>query len=360
MSRNRIIYNSQALYVSQDSSSESVNGSESISQLSRIQSFSDTFTRNFININNLGSLTPINRIEVENPNITANFSYYLTNGSNEQKIGLNVYPINTTQTVYSCISNFITQKNDKSYYLLITEGGDDAVSTKNVISGAIGLGNSLLTSYSVSASVGELATAEIEIQSLNTRIYSNLTNQNQVPTINTTSGVNMTNTFFQLPSPSSFIGVNTPSALQPGDITLEFPTNVMIGSQSTDLKIQDFTFSFNLDRNPLKKVGKQFPFEREINFPIIASLELNAIIGDLKNDNLISLICSENQQFIISFKTGCYSNKQTALSYIFKGARLISQKFDSSIGNSSTMNATYEVEFGDAEDTDKGIFILGS
>ena len=125
MSRNRIIYNSQSLYVSQVSATGTQTGVNSIKQLSRVQSFEVNFTRNFVDITQLGMLGATDRIETESPNITASFSYYLTNGENEKNIGLNVHQSGTNKEDFkSCISGLLTKVTDeKNYYLSIVEDG---------------------------------------------------------------------------------------------------------------------------------------------------------------------------------------------------------------------------------------------
>jgi len=90
MPRNRVIYNSQAFYCSRVSSNESQVESGSVKQLSRIQSFSESFDINYLNINQFGSLHPIGRLIAESPIINGGFSYYLTDGGNEALLGFNV------------------------------------------------------------------------------------------------------------------------------------------------------------------------------------------------------------------------------------------------------------------------------
>ena len=153
-----------------------------------------------------------------------------------------------------------------------------------------------------------------------------------------------------------------PTALNPGDITFTIPTNGTMGFEETDLKVQDFTLSFDLNRTPLQKIGNRFAFSREIDFPVTANLEVNAEVGDIRNGNLVDLLCNETgQNFTIQMKQpGCGTSKPTALAYVFRGAKLVSQNFSSAIGDNATMNATYEVQLGGVQDTTKGIFISGS
>jgi hypothetical protein len=364
MARNRTIYNVLALYASQVTATGMQTGANDVKQLSRVQSFDEDFTRNFTDVNQFGNLAAIDRIEVENPDVTASFSYYLTNGQNEADLGLNVYPSGTVQSALrSCISGLLTKATDeKNYYLLIVEEGNDAAGYAGAKSGVIGVGNGFLTSYSVSAAVGDIPTADVEIEGLNVRVYGNATGTEVVPAINPVDGTNLTNRFFKLPQAQSITGAGIPAALQPGDIIFELESNKVLGFDGADLKVQDFTLSFDLARTPLQKLGNRFAFSREIDFPVTATLEVNAEVGDLANGNLSDLLCGESEKdFTILMKApGCGEDKPTALAYVFKGAKLVSQSFSSAIGDNATMTASYEVQLGGPQDTTKGIFISGS
>lgn len=364
MARNRTIYNVLALYASQVTATGMQTGANDIKQLSRVQSFDEDFTRNFTDVNQFGNLAAIDRIEVENPDVTASFSYFLTNGQNEENLGLNVYGTGTASTnLRSCISGLLTKATDeKNYYLLIAEEGQDAAGYNGTKSGVIGVGNGFLTSYSVNAAVGEIPTADVEIEGLNVRVYGNVTGNAVIPAINPVDGSNLTGRFFHLPAASSVTGVDIPTALQPGDIIFSLSSNDVIGFDGADLKVQDFTLSFDLARTPLQKLGNRFAFSREIDFPVTATLEVNAEVGDLADGNLADILCGETEkEFTILMKrAGCDTNKPTALAYVFKGAKLVSQSFSSAIGDNATMTATYEVQLGGPQDVNKGIFISGS
>lgn len=364
MARNRTIYNVLALYASQVTATGMQTGANDIKQLSRVQSFDEDFTRNFTDVNQFGNLAAIDRIEVENPDVTANFSYYLTNGENEKNLGLNVYKSGTPKSdLRSSISGLLTKVTDeKNYYLLIAEEGQDAAGFAGTKSGVIGVGNGFLTSYSVNAAVGEIPTADVGIEGLNVRVYGNVTANAVIPAINPVDGTNLNNRFYRLPQATSITGASIPTALQPGDIVFSLTSNDVIGFDGADLKVQDFTLSFDLARTPLQKLGNRFAFSREIDFPVTATLEVNAEVGDLANGNLADILCSETEkEFVISMKRdGCDADKPTALAYVFKGATLVSQSFSSAIGDNATMTASYEVQLGGPQDVDKGIFISGS
>ena len=366
MPRNRTIYNVLALYASQVPATGQQTGTNTVRQLSRVQSFDEDFTRNFTDVNQYGNLASIDRIEVEAPDVTASFSYYLTDGLNERLLGLTVPSTGVAggfASQVSCISGLLTRTTDeKNYYLMIADEGNDADGYTLARTGVIGLGNAYITSYTVNAAVGDIPTADVELEALNVRIYSQLQvgNVNVVPSINASSGTILTGVRFSLPGATAITGSSIPSALLPGDITFN-PTGTL-GFSDSDLKVQDFTLTVDLPRTPLNRLGSRFAFSREIDFPVTSTLEMTAEIGDLQSGNLVDLLCdTTNRDFTITMRApACGGTGIAALTYLFRGAKLTSQSFSSSIGDNATMTATYEIQIGSPQQTDRGIFISGS
>jgi len=364
MPRTRTIYNALALYADQVGAQLMQTGLGDVLQLSRVQTFDEDFSRNFTDINQYGNLASVDRLEVESPTVTASFSYYLTNGFNDHAIGLAVPPIGfPSANLITSIGGLLNRSTDeKNYYLLIVDEGNDAAGYRGANSGVLAIGNAYLSSYSVNVAVGDIPTAEIEIEGLNVAVYQNTTGASGalLPSINPSLGTKITDRNFRLPGAVSATGI--PSALIPGDITFSIPTTGTLGFDEEDLKVQDFTLSFDLNRTPLQEVGNRFAFSREIDFPVTATLELNAEVGDFRDGNLVDLLCSENpQNFTIQMKQpGCGTDKPTALSFIFRGAKLTSQSFTSAIGDNASMSASYEVQLGGITDKGRGIFISGS
>ena len=362
MARNRIIYNVLAVYASQVVATGSQTGANTIAQLSRVQSFDEDFSRSFQDVNQYGNLAAIDRLEVEAPTVNASLSYYLTNGLNERKLGFSVTPSGSNSLV-SCISGLLTKKTDeKNYYLLLASEGVDAagfLANTSQKSGVIAVGNGFITSYSVNCAVGDFPKASVDIEGLNVRVYSDHKVNDPSPAINSSNGTSYGNTF-TLPPAAALTGTSVPNALLPGDI-LFTPTG-FVGYDSTDLKLQDFTLKVDLSRTPLQKIGSRFAFAREINFPVIASLEINAEVGDLVSGDLASLLCDTTlRDFDISLRNqACGGSGPRAMLYQFKGAKLVSQNFSSAIGNNATMSASFEVPIGSAQQLDRGIFISGS
>jgi hypothetical protein len=345
-------------------------GTNDIIQIPRVQSFDEDFSRSFTDITQYGNLAAIDRLEVEPPEVSASFSYYLSDGKSERAIGLMATPSGTT-VLTSILSGIVNKAEEpKNYYLAITSEGYDANGNTATSTGIIGLGNAAITSYSVTAAVGDIPKADIGLDALNLRVYSSAVITNVVPAIVTSGEVDGQSAagVFLIPKGYSYTGASIPAALQPGDVSFTMPANSAVGFSETDLKVQDFTISMDLPRSPIQKLGSRYGVSRELDFPITASIEVNAEIGDLTDGTLVNQLCSGNEfDFTIQMnKPYCFggpTNTTTAvpaMMFQVRKAKLISQGFSSSIGSNATMNAKYEVSIGSATDTARGIFVSGS
>ena len=83
-SRNRVIYQSEGLYVSSNAAST---GKAAHEQLNRVQSANYSFTINRQDVNQFGDLARIDSVVLDPPTVNLDFSYYLTDGFNERALG---------------------------------------------------------------------------------------------------------------------------------------------------------------------------------------------------------------------------------------------------------------------------------
>lgn len=178
MARNRVIYQSQAVYVSQDVNATGVaTGTTDNKDLNRIQSCNYSFNISRQDVNQFGELAAIDRIITETPTVSLEGSYMVANLGNEKKLGFHVWagPETASNSVVSCISGIVdSETNDgvKNYYILTTKEGSDAID--NTVSGkyesVVGIGNASLTSYSTEGSVGGLPTASFSVEGQNMNV----------------------------------------------------------------------------------------------------------------------------------------------------------------------------------------------
>lgn len=362
MPRNRIIYQSLALFAGQNNAQSGLHtGAKSIQQLSRVQSWDSDFSRNFTDITQYGQLAAIERIEVEAPTVNMSTSWYPTNGFNERAIGLSVCA--SGQTPSALLSGILKKETDeKNYFLLVANEGSDAVGYKNIQTGVFGVGNTFLTSFSLEAAVGDVPTASADFEALNFAVYANHTGTSPVPAINPANGTKITNVLYRLPAATANTDPDQVTVLRPGDITFALTDDQVKGFTASDIKIQSFTLSTELSRTPIEKLGSRFPFSREIDFPITATLSVEAQMGDLKDFNLSDLLCETGTYNIdITMKeNSCSGNGDPAIVAQLKGAKLLSENMTTTIGDNAAVTLEYEVSIGGPEELTKGIFISGS
>ena len=179
--RNRVIYQSQAVYVSQDINSTGIlTGNNDNIDLDRIQSCNYSFSISRQDVNQFGELASIDRIITETPTVSLEGSYLMANMGNEKKLGFNIFagPNDAAATTpVSCLSGILnTETNDtvKNYYILTTKEGSDAID--NTASGnydsesIVGIGNASITSYSTEGAVGGLPSTSFSVEGQNLNV----------------------------------------------------------------------------------------------------------------------------------------------------------------------------------------------
>ena len=177
--RNRVIYQSQAVYVSQDINSTGIlTGNNDNIDLDRIQSCNYSFSVSRQDVNQFGELASIDRIITETPTVSLEGSYLMANMGNEKKLGFNIFAgpndaVGTTPV--SCISGILnTETNDtvKNYYILTTKEGSDAADNTNSgnYESIVGIGNASITSYSTEGAVGGLPSTSFSVEGQNLNV----------------------------------------------------------------------------------------------------------------------------------------------------------------------------------------------
>jgi len=374
--RNRIIYNVEALFASNHTGAgaNGAIGSGDCTHLKRVQSISHSAELTRTDVNAFGKLAALDRPIVEEPTVSMDFSYYATNGYNESGIGLTTFKVNSEET--NCISGILANNPEaqKNYYILtVTEGLDaDGVVPQDADFGVVGIGNAFLSSYTFNASVGELPTVDVSCEASNIQFGPNSATGFRTPAIDVNAGTAADAQYsgLVLLPPASETGVTMPTALRPGDITLEFGTNTlemggallpgMNGTKQT-AHVQSVSLEVPLSRTPQQRLGNPFAFSRELDVPINVTCNVTANLADIDEGSLVSLICNpeEGRQIAIKLSDPCSGDQSIALRFDFKGALLDSQSFDSSIGDNKTVDLTFSAQIGGPNDADNGLFISG-
>lgn len=398
MARNRVIYQSEALYISKNVNST---GSDEHRQLTRVQNANYNFSIDRQDVNQFGQLARIDALVLKSPTVSLDFSYYPTDGFNERAMGFYV------QTGSGAVGNFSSGQMGNSsgqhYYIVTTSEGIDLnyeTSSGSLLGkSVIGIGNGFLTNYSIDASVGNLPTAKITVEGLNmnSSVYTSgsgvlVLGSSPVsitgalsPQVDATQGVISTGIsgyqkIVVLPTPSQGTGSNVPNALRPGDIVLNFgnyggasATSAQTGFAtsisnvygdangigSDGLHLQSASLALPLSRTPIERLGSRFAFARVVDFPIVATLNVSAIVNEVQARNLATMLDDNAERDVTMRIKNSKNVNQDAMIFTLKGTRLKSESFSSSIGSNKTVDLVFETQIGGPNDFDHGVFLSG-
>lgn len=424
MARNRVIYQSQALFIAPSATGVQVSGVSAngtaqtaspftpvstgsvasgislLKKMDRIQNCNFNFTINRQDINEFGKLARIDSIVMEAPTVGLDFSYYVTDGYNERLLGFNITGVTDTNIVNGAqaISGLLSDLQGNNYYILTVDEGEDVVGgTLTPSSTIVGIGNGFVSEYSFEASVGAIPTASVTVEAFNIKSDSS----ESVTTLTTGSapgtsvvGANITTITGNSPaidlfaSPATKLtsvgsaykldysrdftgaiggdagvnftgfttGVSTVSALRPGDIVLSLGTSRGM-TNLADAHIQSFSFTLPLSRTILQRLGNTFGFARVVDVPINMDVTVSAIVSELQDKNLFDALVSQKNDLSITLKD---SNGTSKIQYQIKEAILQSETYSENLGDNQTVDLTYTVQIGGANDTTAGLFMSGS
>jgi len=377
MARNRVIYQSEALYAGPTDTTSANDGcrvdhpSTAIKQIQRVQSANYSFTIDRQDVNQFGELAAIDRVILSAPTVALDFSYLVANMINEQNLGFKV----SSGTWVSSISGILNKSADEKCYFIrtVAEGSDALTVDKDAAGqGVIGVGNGYITSYTTEGSVGNFPTASLNVEALNMRVYTSSAISGQaIPAVDPETGSADTTHQFHLPiAVSSTAGTDTTSVLRPGDITFGlnyYDTNGALvswdgqaGADLSESKIQSYNISFDLGRTPLEKLGSKFAFAREIDFPVTITMSIEANVGDLKEGNLTAMVTEDRNYDLTVYlkKPGTGATVYNAV-YHIKRAKLDSQELSSAIGDNKSVTWNFSAQVGGPNQDDIGFFMSG-
>ena len=379
MSRNRVIYQSEGLYASSGINST---GEADHKQLRRVQSANYSFEIARQDVNQFGQLARIEALVLQSPTVSLDLDYYLADGFNESALGFYMQGSGAGNSGPTGSGNFasgqMSSASGKNFYIVTTSEGVDlnnentstSLSGKNVI----GIGNGFITNYSLDASVGNFPTVSVSVEGLgfNVSTYSGVTSLSGVPTpaIDPVSGTRLYNTnanFVRLPIPNTGAG---PAALRPGDLTLSFgafgtdtsgaiPASNVSMTSADSINIQSVNLSLPMSRSPIERLGSLFAFARVVDFPITATMTVNAVVNEQQARNLADMV-DDNKDRDITLTVNYPGTTTAATRYSFKGARLDSESYSSDIGSNKSVDLSFSTQIGGPNDTLRGIFFSGA
>lgn len=364
MARNRIIYQSEGVYISKEATST---GSGDHAQLSRVQSANYNFNIARQDVNQYGELARIDSIVLESPTVSFDMSYYVTDGSNETALGFYVSTGNQAASQFP--SGHVQDGSGRNFYIVTSNEGTDLNNFTGASSlsgkGCIGIGNAYLTNYSLDLAVGSIPTASVSFEGSNMNAFSfSGTNSGTSAAINQESGSAL-NFAIRLKEPDSVTGASIINALRPGDVSIDFGiwgTSGLISKLGGNdgVHLQSASLALPLGRTPIERLGSKFAYARTVDFPVTATLTLNGVQNEVAGGNLVDLVNANPKTDIVITVKKPGSTSVDAVKYVFKRAQLDSASVSSSIGSNKTADFTFSTQIGGANDQDNGIQMSGS
>ena len=349
------------------STAEMFSGDNFIAELYRIQRVSWNAQKNLTDVNQLGELAAIDRVPLSPPTVSMSVEWIQANVINESLMGLTVTAAGGVQI--SCISGLLAgNTSPKNYFLKTVAEGQDVADNAPTNYNVIALGNGFISSYTAQGAVGGFPTVSVALDGLNIQADSiTAATGVLIPAINPSDASLITGYYYKLPSGltsyndaglSNNFGI---SALRPGDITLSLGLNAQGDTffDPNDLKIQSYNISFNLNQQDLQKLGSKYAFAKVPQFPVVASMQVQAIVGEFVTGKLTEIV-NNNFSFnptVTITKPG--DTTTTVVKYTLANAKLDTQSSDINVGANKTLDLTFNTQIGGPSDTTKGVYIQG-
>lgn len=391
--KNRLIYQSLGLQVLPVGATGDLG--DSLKQLYRVQSFSNTSSVTFQDINEFGQLAAIDRINLEAPTISGTVEYYVTEGFNEEALGFTINRGTKTGDTWPTNDSFMGDMLEDTaggldFFEAIADEGVDLnrfysseiapwklTAGSNETVGILGFGNVYVTDYTVNFAVGELPTASVSIEGSNAN--SSLVvggGEAQAPVETTLPEVSLedgrpSTTKVNLNTFQKYRKTEAPaiSALRPGDINVKI---VEAGTTTEQAKtlidfsqvgvsgsyIQSASISVPLAREGLPRLGTKYFYARVVTFPLTATVSISALVNGVNTNVSIADILATNPKVdvIISIKNP-NDNTKVALEFRIKNCTIDEQAINASIGSNTTADLTLSTQIGSKSDTDNGVFV---
>ena len=366
-----------------------------IKQLKRIQSANYGFTVNRTDVNQFGHLSRLDSVVVESPTVNLDFSYYLLDGYNERQ--LEFVTDGMINTLSGALNPELNQAGSNFFIVTTPESrdvvnGDVNLSSENKEDDktVIALGNGYVTDYSVEVAVGALPTATVTVEGMNIRSDIGTTGLN-LPAVDMVNGSIISDAWkdgeqgvvnpdgctglFSVPAAQSgYAGCGDVAALRPGDVVLDIDNAALLTKQVEgdvmkplvgSAHIQSASISLPLARTTLQRLGSTFEFSKALDLPITATLSISAILSDLKQSNMVDLLCqcADLNLSVTIHNPDCVDcrtkDSDIAMKFSLKGCQLDSENITSTIGENKTVELSFSCQVGGADDPGKGLFIYG-
>lgn len=318
-------------------------GNNLLQFIPRVQSVSIATAVPREDVNQYGMTDRIDTLMVSNPTVTMNMDYLLLDGFAESLLGF------AASGQQSFISGLLDgTQTEKNYFLGIAPEGVDLIGSQpsnQANLNVVGIGNGVVSSYTLNLAVGQIPRASVTIEGTNQASYNGSTGKSS-PAIDPNTSLLVVGPKWSLPTMSGYTGALVNAALRPGDITLSFPrtggfTDYTSGVGS--FHPQSLTMSVPIALDYITQLGSPYPIAKRIRLPVNCTLSVDALVGDVNEDSLDNLFCSDDP-VNLSFRLNnpsCTRAGSAAITVNFNQAKLVSRDYSSAIGQNSTVRMSW-------------------
>lgn len=397
--RNAIRYNAVGLFLTDSPAIEPE--TKDLHFFNRVQTADISVSVSRQDIKNLGSENFLDRKIVSEPDINIDFDYFLTDGHEENVLGLNI------ASGHAEISGTIYDKlrEDKTAFLVIGEEPFDLTGyagKPGKFKGctAIGLGNCYLTDYTISASVGSIAKASasmkcsnINYQCVDGHVWEEileaigaLLDQEDVADDNfirfqddgliVLDGVDQNTELKGLKHPSldlenkgaeltgtglvfdPILYNSAAAALAPGGIKVHLE-NLNVGGPllsgdftgtclTGHVNLQSFNIKVPFAREDLYGFESMHAYGRKMKYPQIGNISFELTSSAFESGDFTSILCDDREYKIeillnnqCSFSCLGSANKDTFMRFVVDNAKFDNYSISNGIGDISTVSCNF-------------------
>ena len=387
MGINRVIYNTQGLFVSPYSGEQSIGKDYFLSnhrilkRIEKLQSFNYSIQKNELNAQGFGQKQNIFRGQGLAPEVSFNFSYIPDGVTNENRLDFNVNHFSGTYLpMFSGLCSNNLALNDRDFYLVVNKNNNDIFSdnatfnnsivkptnqTQIIDSNArnydlIHFQNCYLNEYSFNVSVGNLPQVSQNYIADNITYYISGSGV-RYAYLDLKSGNNIINNeTIIVPKNLNYnqTSISGQNILLPGDANVSFFTNNVTGVLFYTDTIQNLDFNIGFNRKPYRSINYKLPLLRKIEFPINGVLNTSFVVDQtLSGSFLNTLNRDDDYNIVVNFNSSRVGVDKTR--FIFSGCKFNNITYDSSIGSNKTATLSFNFDL-DPDFGRRGIFASGN
>jgi hypothetical protein len=387
MGINRVIYNTQGLFVAPRSGEQSIGrdyfllNHRILKRIEKLQSFNYSIQKNELNAQGFGQKQNIFRGQGLAPEVSFNFSYIPDGVTNENRLDFDVNHFSGIYLpMFSGICSNNQSLNNRDFYLVVNKNNNDIFSDNATFNNSIVNPSNVtqiintnsrnydlihfqdcyLNEYSFDVSVGDLPAVNQSYIADNMIFYISGSGI-RYSYLDLRSGINIQNhENIIVPKNLNYnqTSISGQNILFPGDANVSFYTSNTTGVLFYTDTIQNLNFNIGFNRKPYRSINYKLPLLRKIEFPINGVLNTSFVIDQtLSGSFLDTLNRDDDYNIVVNFNSNKAGVDKTR--FIFSGCKFSNITYDSSVGSNKTASLSFNFDL-DPDFGRRGIFASGN